>query len=1323
MSGPFNLNNPNITFVHSHPLASGSLPGFMSSADKTKLDGISPGATANSTDAQLRDRATHTGTQAISTITGLQTALDGKQATSTLLDNIAALGAGTGILRKTGATTWTLDGANYLTGNQTITVSGDATGSGSTSIALTLANSGVTAGTYRSVTVDVKGRVTAGTNPTTLAGYGITDAQPLDATLTALAGLVTSADRFIFFTGTDVASLGTITSFGRSLIDDADAATARTTLGLGSAATQNATAFQAADADLTAIAALADTSGLLRKTAADTWSLDTAAYLTGNQTITVTGDVTGSGTTALTLTLANSGVTAGTYQSVTVDAKGRVTNGAALSAGNIPNLPASILTSGTVDVARLPVGTTAAVGVVQLSSSTSSTSTTLAATPSAVKAAYDLAAAAIPLSEKGVANGVATLDANGFIPTNQLPSYVDDVLEFATQANFPGTGEAGKLYLALDTTKLFRWTGSVYVSISDAASTADTAVSLQTARTISATGDATWSVSFNGTANVSSALTLANSGVIAGTYRSVTVDAKGRVTAGTNPTTLSGYGITDAQPLDATLTAVAGVTTAANTIVYFTGVDTATSTPLTAFGRSLIDDADATAARTTLGLGSAATQNTSAFQAADADLTAIAALAGTSGLLRKTAADTWSLDTSAYLTANQSITVTGDATGSGTTSIALTLANTGVTGGTYRSVSVDAKGRVTAGTNPTTLSGYGITDAQPLNTGLTAFSTQYNSAGVVDGTFIFYGSGGTASRMVSNSFGRSLLAADYATARTLLGVDSVASGLGDNDILSNLDIKRISRLRSSAAISLDFLKSEFRANTRGLGLESFSVSDILMCARSDIKAAVIGARPVDDGIPTFNSVLGVLSGIDSTNIPPVATVYAPATHAVGGAYRYVGEWGHRIEHKMSDTLRGYVTVDGDTTVVGGLLVEPRSVNIFSNVTASTQTNVTAGATGLSPFGGGIVAPSDLYDTLRVSPIGVEIVETTANGRHFSQNNTIATVTSGQQYTWSTYVNVANATSFFIELGNAFPTQANCSFTKSTTNGDIILEGTPGADCLRFSIEAITGAWFRVSMTAQATSSNVAHLRIGTGAASASYIGNVQTRIVVWGRQFENTSFVTSYIHPLNTTRNARGTDVIRMNVASSGSISANDDFASYRPLGSQQAASASQWIVMHIDSLKFVTYDHMLMSITSAFNGLDPWLRVEAQIQSATQMTLKLTADPGTLVTDSLVVNFRHNKPFTIAVRVDASKNIVQLLAHQQGATDSSATLLTLPNSLTITDQCEVLHIGSAPYIGTTPTSSYINPTMWGHIRNVEIYQSNINIEDMSLILKTYHLV
>lgn len=99
--------------------------------------------------------------------------------------------------------------------------------------------------------------------------------------------------------------------------------------------------IQPLDADLTAIAALAGTSGFLKKTAADTWALDTSTYLTGNQSISISGDASGSGTTAITLTLANSGVSADTYTKVTVDAKGRVTSGTTLIAGDIPTLASS----------------------------------------------------------------------------------------------------------------------------------------------------------------------------------------------------------------------------------------------------------------------------------------------------------------------------------------------------------------------------------------------------------------------------------------------------------------------------------------------------------------------------------------------------------------------------------------------------------------------------------------------------------------------------------------------------------------------------------------------------------------------------------------------------------------------------------------------------------------------------------------------------------------------------------------------------------------------------------------------------------------------
>ena len=65
----------------------------------------------------------------------------------------------------------------------------------------------------------------------------------------------------------------------------------------------------------------------------------------------------------------------------------------------------------------------------------------------------------------GAANGVATLGGDGKVPSNQLPSYVDDVVEVANFASLPVTGETGKIYITLDNNKVYRWTGSIYVEI------------------------------------------------------------------------------------------------------------------------------------------------------------------------------------------------------------------------------------------------------------------------------------------------------------------------------------------------------------------------------------------------------------------------------------------------------------------------------------------------------------------------------------------------------------------------------------------------------------------------------------------------------------------------------------------------------------------------------------------------------------------------------------------------------------------------------------------------------------------------------------------
>lgn len=82
---------------------------------------------------------------------------------------------------------------------------------------------------------------------------------------------------------------------------------------------------------------------------------------------------------------------------------------------------------------------------------------------------FDTAADARISNARGAINGVASLDGSGLVPTSQLPSYVDDVLEYADLASFPVTGETGKIYVAIDTGLTYRWSGAVYINISSGA--------------------------------------------------------------------------------------------------------------------------------------------------------------------------------------------------------------------------------------------------------------------------------------------------------------------------------------------------------------------------------------------------------------------------------------------------------------------------------------------------------------------------------------------------------------------------------------------------------------------------------------------------------------------------------------------------------------------------------------------------------------------------------------------------------------------------------------------------------------------------------------
>lgn len=150
---------------------------------------------------------------------------------------------------------------------------------------------------------------------------------------------------------------------------------------------------------------------------------DTASKLKTPQNFSITGDVTApevsfDGTTAVVLntTLPTLPGVGGEYTKVQVNSKGQVTGGGKLGISDLPSISAD------------HVG-------------------------------------AIPMTQKGNADGVASLDSSGKVPASQLPGFVDDVREYENRAAFPGAGEDGVIYIAKDTNKTYRWGGSDYVPI------------------------------------------------------------------------------------------------------------------------------------------------------------------------------------------------------------------------------------------------------------------------------------------------------------------------------------------------------------------------------------------------------------------------------------------------------------------------------------------------------------------------------------------------------------------------------------------------------------------------------------------------------------------------------------------------------------------------------------------------------------------------------------------------------------------------------------------------------------------------------------------
>ena len=447
--------------------------------------------------------------------------------------------------------------ANPTSANLAATVT-DETGSG----ALVLATSPllVTPTLGNALATTINGTVIpTGASLLKAADIGVL-VQAYDAELASFAGLTSAANKLPYFTGVGTAALADFTVAGRALMDDADAAAQRTTLGLGTLSTQNGT-----------------------------FSGTSSGTNTGDQTITLSGDATGAGSGSLVVSLATLvGVVAAEYTNptLTVDAKGRVTAIASGAGGG------DALRSGTL--AQFGPTTSGQLASV-ISDETGTGALVFATSPVLITPTLGAATAT-------TINGTAIPASKILVTTDDLiGSGAGQPLDATLTAVAGVTTAANKLiyFTGVDVAAACDFTTAGRALLDDADATAQRV----TLGLVIGTNVQAYDVELAALAGLASAADQLPYFTGAGTAGITTMTAFARtllddVDAAAMLTTLGiggGY-----QAADATLTAMAGVVTAADRLIYFTGVDTAAAATITTFGRSLIDDADAAALRTTL---------------------------------------------------------------------------------------------------------------------------------------------------------------------------------------------------------------------------------------------------------------------------------------------------------------------------------------------------------------------------------------------------------------------------------------------------------------------------------------------------------------------------------------------------------------------------------------------------------------------------------------------------------------------------------------------------------------------------------------------------